>query len=203
MNNFFETLKIMKRVYLILLISSLVFFIFWLWITWDWLKNDSINNSNTKIGIIYWNKVELTWEPSSRLKARLDTWFELYNSWIIQKIIVSWWLGKEGFDEASVMKEYLVSQWIESKHIIEDNLGNNTQLTSKNAKNIINELSFGDFEVVAISQFYHISRVKLSLKKNWFEEVYWYAPKYFELRDFYSLFREIFAYLKYIFLFYS
>lgn len=66
--------------------------------------------------------------------------------------------------------------------------------TSENA----HELLWKDVTVVWISQWYHVARVKLSLKQVWFESVYGYAPKYFEGRDIYSIMRELPAYFKYI-----
>lgn len=60
--------------------------IIFIWI--DWLIDDKIPQDKTiKYGLIYWNKVELDWEPSTRLKSRLDTWLELYKKWVVKIII--------------------------------------------------------------------------------------------------------------------
>jgi len=53
--------------------------------------------------------------------------------------------------------------------------------------------------VMIISQFYHISRTKLAFKNAGFKEVYSAHGRYFELRDLYSLVREVPAYYKYLF----
>lgn len=150
------------------------------------------------LGMVYWiiygNKVELDWKPSNRLKARLDWWYELYKNEVIWKIIVSWWIGVEWFDEAEVMKKYLLNKWVENSDVIVDSKGYTTNQTSKNAFNLLGK----NISVVWISQWYHIPRVKLSLRKSGFSSVYWFASKYFEPRDIYSIFREWPAYLKYL-----
>ena len=56
-------------------------------------------------------------------------------------------------------------------------------------------------KVIVITQFYHISRAKLALKKVGIKNVGGASPDYFESRDFYSLFREFFGYYKYFFLY--
>lgn len=158
-----------------------------------WLINDNI--PVWSIWIIYWNKVNLDWSISDRLKARLDAGIKLFNNWTLDKIIVSWWIWKEWYDEAIVMKEYLFNNWVSLDYILVDSKWYTTQKTSNNALNLISLNS----NVVWISQFYHISRVKLSLWNVWFSNVYWYSPKYFEYRDLYSSIREIPAYFKYLF----
>jgi vancomycin permeability regulator SanA len=118
----------------------------------------------------------------------------LYEDKKIQKIIVSGGVGVEWFDEAVVMGTYLLSKWIPKDDIVVDSGGYTTRKTSENVFNILKK----DITVVGISQWFHIARVKLSLKQVGFETVYWYAPRYFELRDIYSVVRELPAYVKYI-----
>lgn len=183
-----KTFLIWILCFLLFLYSLIVFDGFHNW--------DISDNWGMVYWIIYWNKVGLNWEPSSRLEARLDWGYKLYEKEIISKIIVSWWVGVEWFDEAEVMKRYLLNKWIKNNDVIIDNDGYTTSQTSKNAYSLLGD----SITVVWVSQWYHVSRVKLSLKKSWFSSVHWYAPKYFELRDIYSIFREWPAYLKYLFL---
>ena len=51
--------------------------------------------------------------------------------------------------------------------------------------------------IVAISQKYHISRIKLSLKNNGYKNIYTHYPNYYEIRDIYSIIRELPAWMKY------
>lgn len=188
----------MKKIFLIICVLLTV--IIWV-IIYDGIFDDKIIGNKT-YWVIYGNKVELTWEPSNRLKARLDAWLKLYNEENIQTIIVSGGIWIEWFDEAEIMKKYLINNWVEGSDIIVDSDWYTTSKTSENSFNIISMLEddMNNVSVVGISQYFHISRVKLSLKENGFKKVYWIAPKYFELRDIYSMVREVPAYIKYKFL---
>jgi len=188
----------MKKIFLI--ICVLLTTGIWILI-WDGIFDDTIVGDNA-YGIIYGNKVELNWEPSDRLKARLDTWLQLYKQDTIQTIIVSGGIWIEWFDEAQIMKEYLLKYWVESSDIIVDSDGYTTAKTSENSFDIISqrEGDINNISVVGVSQYFHILRVKLSLKHSGFKNVYWIAPKYFEARDIYSTIRELPAYIKYKFL---
>ena len=143
--------------------------------------------------IIYGNKVKNKLEPSNRLKARLDACISLYNSLSIKKIIVSGGVDDNGFDESFVMQNYLVENGIGMENIIKDSLGINTHTTSKNLEKLINK----NDSIVAISQKYHISRIKLSLKNNGYKNIYTHYPNYYEIRDIYSIIRELPAWIKY------
>ncbi len=85
-----------------------IFFLVWfgthtVLITIDGLR-DNIQKADA--GIVLGNKVETGGKPSNRLKARLDKTIELYRKGFLKYIIVSGGIGKEGFDEAEVMKKF-------------------------------------------------------------------------------------------------
>jgi len=162
-------------------------------ITFDGLKDEL---KTVDAAVILGNKVEENGQPSERLQCRLDRAVELYNKKYFKYVIVSGGVGKEGFDEAKVMKEYLIKQGVPEEKIFIDSEGDNTLLTAKNSKRIMDSKDLKS--VMVISQFYHISRTKLAFKKAGFEEVYSAHGKYFELRDIYSLVREVPAYYKYL-----
>ncbi|MFF2483473.1 YdcF family protein [Paenibacillus sp. NPDC058071] len=145
--------------------------------------------------VVLGNKVELNGQPSERLKARLDKSVELYDGGYYTFIIVSGGIGKEGFDEAAVMKSYLINKGIPEDKIIEDNNGYNSYLTAQNTSKIMEELELDS--VMIITQYYHVSRTKLAFRKMDIKEVYSAHANIFELRDIYSLVREFPAYYKY------
>jgi len=181
----------MKKIFFV---TGFIILSFYIFLISDGILNDSIPKNNIQTyGVIYWNKVELDGTPSNRLQARLDAGYDLYNEGVISKVIVNLWIWIEWFDEATVMKEFLLEKWINDEDIIIDSDGYTTRETSENLMKILGS----DIAVIWISQWFHISRVKLSLRQAWFENVYWFTPKYFEKRDFYSIFREWLAYLKY------
>ena len=107
--------------------------------------------------------------------------------------MVSGGFGKEGHDEAIVMGAYLEAAGIPNEDIVVDSNGNNTHLTSVNAAELIGT----DSSVIAVSQLYHLSRARLSLRNNGFEEVGSSYPAFTERRDIYSYLREVPAWLKY------
>lgn len=149
------------------------------------------------VAVILGNKVEPDGKPSGRLKSRLEKAVELYREGYFNQIIVSGGVGVEGYDEAEVMKQYLVQKGIPSDQIITDSMGLNTRATAKNTTEIMGEIN--DKSVMVITQFYHISRTKLAFHQSGFKEVYSAHSNYLELRDLYSLSREFFAYYKYLF----
>ena len=91
--------------------------------------NDNVAQADAIV--IFGNKVETDGTPSKRLQSRLDKGLELYNQGVAPLLIVSGGLGIEGYEEAVVMKEYLLNQGISEDAIIEDRNGYDTYQTSK------------------------------------------------------------------------
>jgi len=156
--------------------------------------NDDIKRAD--VGIVLGNKVELNGEPSPRLKSRLDKAVELYNRDFFDRVIVSGGRGKEGFDEAEVMRDYLAANNIPLNAIMMDNNGSNSYLTAVNSKKIMNAEGFAS--ALIITQYYHISRTNLAFYKLGVTSVYSAHADIFEFRDAYSLMREFFGFYKYL-----
>ncbi|WP_245600169.1 YdcF family protein [Paenibacillus harenae] len=147
--------------------------------------------------VVLGNKVEVNGQPSERLKARLDKSVELYEGGYFSYIIVSGGIGKEGFDEAKVMKSYLIDKGIPAEKIKVDNNGYNSYMTAQNTSKIMEELELDS--VMVITQYFHVARTKLALRKMDIKEVYAAHAKIFEFRDIYSILREFPAYYKYLY----
>ena len=47
---------------------------------------------------------------------------ELYHRGVFQNVVCQWWHGREGFDEAAVMKDYLARRGVKQDQIIVDSL---------------------------------------------------------------------------------
>ncbi len=181
-----------------IIIGVLVILILWfvahtVFVTIDGL-NDELNT--TDVAVVLGNKVEINGKPSKRLQGRLDKAVELYKGNYFNYIIVSGGFGKEGYDEAIVMKNYLVEKGISEDKILIDSVGYNSLMTAKNTKLIMNDMNFDS--VTIITQFYHITRTKFTFQREGIENIYSAHSNYYELRDLYSLFREFFAYYKYL-----
>ncbi len=128
----------------------------------------------------------------------MDKGLELYRAGRVKTLVVSGGLGKEGQYEAEAMKKYLIQADVPASAIIVDNKGDNTFLSAQHYQQIQAEHQFQS--VTVVSQFYHVSRTKLILRKLELSEVYAVHAQYFELHDFYSLVREFFAFYRYLLL---
>jgi vancomycin permeability regulator SanA len=149
------------------------------------------------LAIVPGNTIDPDGSPSKRLRGRLDKAIELYRAKRCTAILVSGALGREGFDESEVMKIYLLKQGVDSRHIFIDHQGTTTFETARFAAQLIRERGFKN--PIVVTQFFHVPRCKLALKKWGISQVGSAHADYFELRDAYSTFREVFAYGAYAF----
>jgi vancomycin permeability regulator SanA len=162
-------------------------------LVWDGLHDD-IQPSD--VAVVLGNKVEPSGVPATRLQARLDRAAELYRQGCFPRIIVSGGFGKEGFDEAAVMKRYLVAAGIPDDRILEDPQGITTWATAQNTASILRQHSWRS--VMVISQYFHISRSSLAMKRCGIAEVHAAHASYFEVRDLYAIPREVAGYVSYL-----
>lgn len=156
--------------------------------------NDHIINAD--LIIVPGNKIEIDGTPSPRLKARLDKAAELFRQGKAKLVFVSGGTGAEGYDEAAVMSAYLIAQHIPASAIVMDNKGVNTISTARNASIFMQKHKLAS--ALAVTQYFHVSRTKLALREMGIAEVGSAHAQYFELRDIYSLFRELPAYVYYL-----
>ena len=150
------------------------------------------NGSASDVAVILGNKVNEDGTLSERLKARLDCGLMLYKDKRIKKIIVSGGLGSEGYNEAEKMQDYLVKNGVIESDIYVDNKGFDTEATVLNSIEIMDSLNYKN--VTVVSQYFHLTRTKMLFRKHGFNNVNSASPKYFEIRDIYSIFREFFAF---------
>lgn len=134
--------------------------------------------------------------PSPRLQARLDAALRLFRERHAPLIFVSGGIGKEGFDEAESMSAYLVENGIPHSAIIKDNLGIDTEATTRNAATFMRNRNLQ--KVLIATQYFHVPRIKLALERNGVQVSGSLHPRFFELRDLYSIPREVVAYVGYM-----
>lgn len=154
-----------------------------------WLDGMEATYKKADYAVVLGNQVHTTGKPSERLKARLSEAKNLYRDHKVKKIIVSGGLGREGHDEAVVMKKYLVKRGVPSRKIIVDSNGYNTHLTAQNSKKWIKPKQ----SIIVVSQLYHLSRSKMAFRHAGFKKVGAAYPNYFESRDVYASAREVLA----------
>lgn len=149
------------------------------------------------VALVLGSKVEPDGTPSARLRARLDRTVELHQAGFFPEVIVSGGFGKEGYDEGTVMKDYLVSKGIPADRIIVDNAGNTTLESARNTQRIARQRRFGS--VFVISQYFHVPRSRMAVERFGIATVYSAHARLFEARDFYSAPRELLGYVSYLF----
>jgi vancomycin permeability regulator SanA len=164
------------------------------WMLWDGFSDE--RPAGKAVVVVLGNKVNEDGSPSPRLAARLDKALELYQSGDAEKIILSGGLGKEGHPEGTVMKAYLEQKGIPSAALIADDRGNTTWMTAENVRGI---LAGQDPEMLVVSQYYHLSRSKMALRRMGFTQVRGvHADFQWEWRDVRSVIREFPGYYCYL-----
>lgn len=148
------------------------------------------------VAIVPGNTVETDGRPSARLRARLDRTVSLYRQGLFPNVIVSGGVGREGFDEAEVMKRYLVENGVPDDRIHVDSGGYTTYLTARNAARMMRENGWQS--ALVISQYFHVPRTRLAVKRSGVAPVFSAHAQYFELRDVYSIVREVAGYGAYL-----
>lgn len=182
------------QILLIILLASILIFAFSATLIVADGLNDNVQAAD--VAVVLGNKVEIDGRPSERLRARLDKVIELYGQSLFANVIVSGGIGSEGFDEAEVMKLYLVANGLPENHIFVDSGGATTRLTAKNAALIMRENGWQS--ALVVSQYFHISRSKLALRRYGISPVFSAHARYFEWRDVYSIAREVVGYGAYL-----
>lgn len=147
------------------------------------------------VAVVLGNTVHPDGRPSARLRARLDAAVALYRAGLVPVLMVSGARGKEGHDEAVVMRGYLLGQGVPQGAIVVDSQGWTTGHTAWNAARWMRER--GLTRAVAVTQYFHVSRAKLSLRQCGIATVHGAHARYFEWRDLRSIAREVPGWYKY------
>jgi vancomycin permeability regulator SanA len=173
-------------------------FVFWLLLHSAYVIYDGLHNYNGKadIAIVLGNSVFADGTLSPWLQGRVDAALQLYQEGRIKKIFVSGGKGEYGVREGDAMKKYLMQKKVPGNDIIKDNNGNNSYLTAKDFIALNDSLHFAS--AIVVSSFYHITRCKYIIKKLGYKNVEGYSSRRYFWKDGYGLFREFFAFYKYM-----
>ena len=161
-------------------------------ITLDGL-NDDLHVAD--LAVVLGSRVQLDGSPSESLKARLDHAVDLYRQGYFKLVLVSGGRGIEGYEEASVMRDYLAARGVPRDSILVDKDGYNTWRTAQNTVPFLKERHL--HSVLIISQYFHMPRCRLAFAKFGIGPVYWSHAPFWALRDFHSVPREVIAYADY------
>jgi len=148
------------------------------------------------VALVLGSKVNEDGTVSRRLRGRLDRALELAISERVDSVVVSGGLGREGHLEADVMRAYLMAHGVPAERIIVDNEGTTTWASAENLHRISERHDFDS--VIVVSQFFHISRAKIALRKAGMKNIGGVHSTLFEWRDIYAAAREFPAICKYL-----
>jgi vancomycin permeability regulator SanA len=147
--------------------------------------------SQADVAIVFGNTVDAQGHPSPRLAARLSAARDLYRTGLVRGVIVSGGTGKEGVDEATAMEVFLVQAGLLSEALAIDSRGVTTEATCRNAPLLMQARGWRTADVV--TQYFHIVRARSACREAGVAVVGAVAPRFYEARDVYSLFREVVA----------
>jgi vancomycin permeability regulator SanA len=179
-------MSILKKLGLVLLIW---FTIHSVYIVIDGLTD---NGASADVAVVMGSRVNRNGILSERLQARVDCAYDLYKAGRVKCILVSGGHGETGYDEAEIMKTHLMSKGVPSHAIFVDNMGNNTRSTVKNS--ILPAAQNGWNSFMVVTQYFHVTRSKMLYRRECYQRIEGVGAKYFEWRDFYSIFREFWAF---------
>ncbi len=151
--------------------------------------------ANADIIVVPGNTVYADGTLSERLKSRLDIAIELFNERRAGRIFVSGGTGREGHDEAAAMAAYLLNHGVAASAIVQDPLGVDTAATAANAARYLQSHHMGS--AIVATQYFHVPRTVLALQHNGVQVTGSRHARYFEMRDVYSLAREVVGYAAY------
>jgi len=103
---------------------------------------------------------------STTLHARVDRAITLYHDGYVPKLLFTGGIDADGVNEPEKMRDYAISRGVNPENIILDELGNNTDLSARNTVPMFREMEAT--RVLAISQNYHLPRIKMTYRAEGF-----------------------------------
>jgi vancomycin permeability regulator SanA len=155
--------------------------------------NDRVANAD--MIVVPGNAVAPDGRPSPRLQARLDAALKVFRERRAPLVFVSGGTGKEGYDEAVTMSDYLIRNGVPPAAIVKDSFGIDTAATARNAGVFMKSKNLKS--AIVATQYFHVARTSLALERNGVHVAGTIYARYFEVRDLYSIVRETFGYAVY------
>ena len=116
------------------------------------------------VAVVFGAQVHPGGRPSTSLKDRMTTAVQLWKDHLVKQLVVSGGVGDSGYNEALVMRDMAVKAGVPSKDVIVDSNGVNTEATVNDTMPFFGTGSSAH-RVLAVSQFYHLPRIKLAYQR--------------------------------------
>jgi uncharacterized SAM-binding protein YcdF (DUF218 family) len=117
------------------------------------------------MAVVFGAQVHADGAPSTSLRDRMDTAVELYDERLVRLLLVSGGVGESGYNEALVMREMAEDAGVPADRIIIDSDGVNTDATVRHSLAFFGLAGDTPSDVIAVSQFYHLPRIKLAYER--------------------------------------
>ncbi|WP_128331204.1 YdcF family protein [Apibacter sp. HY039] len=181
-----------------LVFISLVFF--WFIVHTVIIVTDGIQEDirDADVGVIFGSKNRKDGSLSKSMERRLNIGLKLYKAGQVQKLIVTGGIAHKGYCEADLMMIYLLKNGVRLGDIIADTEAINTEENVENSLKIMEDNNFK--KLIIISQYYHISRIKLMYYKKRFYN-FGSASSHYYNKEYHpgTLLREFIGYYYYYF----
>ncbi len=152
---------------------------------------------NADVIVVFGNKVNTDGTLSRRLEARLQRAKDIYDEGYAPIIVVSGGVGKEGYDEAVVMRDYLLRWGVSESAILVDSDGYDSYRTAKNAAALLKQRSWTS--VIVVTQYYHVIRAEMAFHRFGVTQLYHASARMGpEPREPLALAREFLAFYYYL-----
>ena len=116
------------------------------------------------LAVVFGAQVHQRGVPSVSLSDRMTTAEQLYRQGLVKRIIVSGGVGQTGYNEALVMRDMALAAGVPRRALIVDSNGVNTEATVRDTVPFFTTPQ-GRARVLAVSQFYHLPRIKLAYQR--------------------------------------
>jgi vancomycin permeability regulator SanA len=115
------------------------------------------------VAVVFGAQVHGNGVASTSLNDRMTTAIQLYEDHLVKHLLVSGGVGESGFNEAIVMRDIAVEAGVPAQAVVIDSNGVSTNAT------VADTVPFfggdGWTRILAVSQFYHLPRIKLAYQR--------------------------------------
>ncbi|MEQ9364386.1 MAG: YdcF family protein [Leptospirales bacterium] len=112
------------------------------------------------VAVVFGARAYASGRMSTALFDRTRTGVELYRSGLVGRLFFSGGPGDGAIHEVEAMRNYALEHGVDSRDIILDPSGLSTQATVENSMGVFQRVGYS--RVLAVSQFYHLPRIKLT-----------------------------------------